>query len=117
MKEMQREKEKEGGRVGRQTLFVCSSCSSSLKLLPWVSRLGEPKPSSPDFSDSHLFSFFLLFIYLFKKKKDFIHERQREREKQRHRQREKQAPCRKPNMGLDPWSPGSQPGLKAALNH
>ena len=32
------------------------------------------------------------------------------------RQREKQAPCRKPDMGLDPGSPGSRPGPKAALN-
>ena len=35
---------------------------------------------------------------------------------QRHRQREKQAPCREPDVGLDPGSPGSHPGLKAALN-
>ena len=35
---------------------------------------------------------------------------------QRHRQREKQAPCREPDMGLGPQSPGSHPGLKAALN-
>ena len=42
---------------------------------------------------------------------------ERERERQRHRQREKQAPCREPDMGLDPRSPGSGPGLKAALNH
>ena len=39
----------------------------------------------------------------------------RERERQRHRQREKQAPCREPDMGLNPGSPGSHPGLKAAL--
>ena len=39
-----------------------------------------------------------------------------ERERQRHRQREKQAPCREPNVGLDPRFPGSGPGLKAALN-
>ena len=44
-------------------------------------------------------------------------ERERERERQRHRQREKQAPCREPDMGLDPGSPGSRSGLKAALNH
>ena len=44
----------------------------------------------------------------------FIHERQRER--QRHRQREKQAPCREPDVGLDPGSPASGPGLKAVLN-
>ena len=42
--------------------------------------------------------------------------RERERERQRHRQREKQAPCGEPDVGLDPGSPGSHPGLKAALN-
>ena len=38
---------------------------------------------------------------------------EREREGQRHRQREKQAPCREPDVGLDPRTPGSRPGLKA----
>ena len=53
---------------------------------------------------------FFLRFYL------FIHERHRERESQRHRQREKQAPCREPDdVGLDPVSPGSGPGLKVAL--
>ena len=51
--------------------------------------------------------FFFLRFYL------FIH-RDRERERQRHR--EKQAPCREPDVGLDPGSPGSRPGLQAALN-
>ena len=37
-------------------------------------------------------------------------------ERGRDRQREKPAPCREPDMGLDPGSPGSRPGLKAALN-
>ena len=46
----------------------------------------------------------------------FIHEKQRERERQRHWQREKQTPCREPDAGLDPGSPGSGPWLKAALN-
>ena len=32
--------------------------------------------------------------------------RERERERQRHRQREKQAPCREPDAGLDPWAKG-----------
>ena len=42
---------------------------------------------------------------------------ERERgERQRHRQREKQTPCREPDMGFDPGSPGSGPGPKAALN-
>ena len=56
-----------------------------------------------------LIIFFLRF-YL------FIH-RHRERERQRHRERGKQAPCREPDAGLDPWSPGSHPRLKVALNH
>ena len=34
-------------------------------------------------------------------------------EGQRHREREKQAPCREPNVGLDPGTTGSRPGLKA----
>ena len=42
--------------------------------------------------------------------------RERERERQRHRQREKQAPGKEPDVGLHPGSPGSGPGLKAALN-
>lgn len=53
-----------------------------------------------------MFIFFLRF-YL------FIHERHRERERQRHRQREKQAPCREPDVGLHPVTPGSCPGPKA----
>ena len=41
--------------------------------------------------------------------------RQRKRERQRHRQREKQAPCREPNVGLDPdpGTPGSHLRPKA----
>ena len=35
------------------------------------------------------------------------------RERQRHRQREKQAPCRKPDVGLDPGTQGSYPEPKA----
>ena len=41
---------------------------------------------------------------------------QRHKERQSHRQREKQAPCKEPDVGLDPGSPGSHPGLKAVLN-
>ena len=36
-----------------------------------------------------------------------------ETQRQRHRQREKQAPCREPNVGLDPRTLGSRPGPKA----
>ena len=39
--------------------------------------------------------------------------REREREAQIHRQREKQAPRRKPDVGLDPETPGSCPEPKA----
>ena len=42
--------------------------------------------------------------------------RDTERERQRRRHREEQAPCREPDAGLDPGSPGSHPGLQAALN-
>ena len=36
-----------------------------------------------------------------------------QRERQRHRQREKQAPFRRPDVGLDPRAPGSHPEPKA----
>ena len=49
--------------------------------------------------------FFFLRFY------SFIHERHTER--CRHRQKEKQAPRREPDVGLDPGTPGSCPGLKA----
>ena len=42
--------------------------------------------------------------------------RERERGRQRYRQREKQAPCRDPDAELDPGTPGSLTGPKAALN-
>ena len=48
------------------------------------------------------------FIYLFMRDTDT--------ERGRHRQREKQAPHREPNVGLNPGSPGSHPGLKVAPN-
>ena len=34
-------------------------------------------------------------------------------ERERERQREKQAPCREPNVGLDPGTPGLHPWPKA----
>ena len=51
-----------------------------------------------------------------KKKRFYLFIHERHREGQRHRQKEKQASCREPDMGLNPGSPGSGPGLKAALN-
>ena len=40
----------------------------------------------------------------------------RNRDREVETQREKQAPCREPDMGLNPGFPGSCPGRKAALN-
>ena len=53
-----------------------------------------------------LFIFFFFFLKIL-----FIRERRRERP--RPRQREKQAPCREPDAGLDPGTPGLHPGPKA----
>ena len=39
--------------------------------------------------------------------------RDTERKRQRHRPREKPAPCRKPDVGLDPRTLGSHPEPKA----
>ena len=38
--------------------------------------------------------------------------RNTQRESQRHRQREKQAPCREPDAGLDPWDSRIRPWAK-----
>ena len=58
------------------------------------------------------FLFYLFFLKIL-----FIHERDthrdRERERERDRQREKQALCRKPDVGVDPRTPGSRPEPKA----
>ena len=50
-----------------------------------------------------------------------MREREGEAETQAEGEAETQAegeagPCREPDMGLDPGSPGSRPGLQAALN-
>ena len=75
----------------------------------WIWFLAfSPQPPKEIWVIPLFFYFFLRFIY------SFI-QRQR-RERQRHRQREKQAPCREPNVGLDPGSPGSHPRLQVVLN-
>ena len=67
------------------------------------------------FTTSGLFYLFYFFkrFYLFIHERPRKRERERERERQRCRQREKQAPCRQPDVGLDPGTPGSRPELKA----
>ena len=80
-------------------------------------KAGTKPPSHPAIPLNSLFkneilrgNFFKDFIYLLMRER----EREREREsKQKHRQREKQAPCREPDVGLDPRTPGSCPGVKA----
>ena len=47
------------------------------------------------------------FIYL------FMRDTERKRQRQRQREREKQAPCREPDVGLDPGIIGSRPQQKA----
>ena len=51
------------------------------------------------------------FSFLFLKTL-FIYSWERHPERQRHRQSDRQAPCRESDLGLDPRSPGSGPGLK-----
>ena len=63
---------------------------------------------------SKTFLFFLRFyLFINERHRERERQRERERERQRHRQREKQAPCREPNVGLNPRTPGSRPEPKA----
>ena len=84
-----------------------SEGSECVPLLIWSRLLTTPENGAHlvNFLSFFLFfSFFLsffLFIYLFM--------RDTQRERQRHRQREKQTPCREPDVGLDPRTPGSCP--------
>ena len=58
--------------------------------------------------------FLWIFFYFFKFSFVlFVHERHTHRESQRHWQREKQAKCRKPEVGLNPYSLGLCPEPKA----
>ena len=59
---------------------------------------------------------FYLFIHPLRHRARLVYLFMKDRERGRERQREKQAPCREPDVGLDPRSPGSGPGPKAALN-
>ena len=91
-----------------QKVFLLLQTHMSLDLLLQQSmHINLTQPALMDWTGvlSSKDSFFFLRFYL------FIHERHSER--QRHKQREKQAPCREPDVGLDPRSPGSCPGPKA----
>ena len=54
--------------------------------------------------------------FFFKRFYLVIHKRHTHTQRQRHRQREKQAPCREPDTGLNPGTPGSCPEQRQALN-
>ena len=53
------------------------------------------------------------WVFVFILKVFFLYSWETQRERQRHRQRERQAPCREPDAGLDPGTPGSRPVPKA----
>ena len=59
------------------------------------------------------FYFFKRFLFIHERRRERERERERERLAQRHRQREKQAPCREPDVGLNPGTLGSCPEPKA----
>ena len=62
--------------------------------------------------DKIFFLFFKDFIYLLMK------DSEREREAQTQAEGESGSiPCREPDLGLYPGSPGPHPGLKVALSH
>ena len=74
----------------------------------------EPKTDAQLLSEPGTPRFFIL---IFKKYFIYLFMRHTHTHTHTERQRQKQAPCREPDVGLDPGSPGSQPRLKAMLNH
>ena len=71
-----------------------------------IMLLRFPKARIPGVSYS--FNFYLFFKKIFK-----IYSWETHTEKQRHRQRAKQAPCREPDVGLNPGTPESHTEPKA----
>ena len=106
MRDRDREREREAetraeGEAGSMHGAQRGTQSQVSRIRPWAE--GDTKPLSHLGAPTFLKKLFYLFIET---------ETERERERQRPRQREKQAPCGEPDMGLDPGSPGSRPGLK-----
>ena len=99
-------KEKRGNAIG-----LCYI--SYVLLLQWPHLEVFFVPCS--FGSSHTFFFFYYYYFL---KILFIYSWETQRERKAETQAEaEQAPCREPDVGLDPGSPGSHPELQAALNH
>ena len=84
------------GETGSMQGARCGTQSRDSRIVPWAKGRCQTAEPPRDL----LFFKNILFIY------------ERERERQRPRQREKQAPCREPDVGLNPRSPGSGPGPK-----
>ena len=130
MRDTERDAETQAeGEAGSVEGAPCRSRSRVSRTVPWAEGrclTAEPSrdPHGTPFSLSSIYLSIYLSTYLpinqssFFFKDLFIHDRQRERERerQRHRRREKQAPCREPDAGLDPGTPGSHSGLKVVLN-
>ena len=102
--------------------YTCHAASDSglcscLECPPYllVSDTPLPKPAGQGWGElPPLYVVHISFLkkfYLFMRGRE--RERERERERQRHRQRKKQVPCREPDVGLDPGTPGSRPEPKA----
>ena len=106
----------------------CGTLSRVSRITPWAAGSAKPLshpgcPRAVTFFFLFFFFFlrkifyfiyfFLRFIYLFMKDTHTHTHTHTERERERERQREKQAPCKEPDVGLDPGSPGSCLGLKA----
>ena len=103
----ERERGRDTGR-GRSRLHAGSlhgTRSWITRIRPWAQ--GGAKPLScwgcPALYNFLFFFFKIYFIFIY----------DRHRERQRHRRREKQAPCREPDAGLDPGTPGPRRGPKA----
>ena len=104
MYEREREAETQAeGEAGSMQGARHGTRSRVSRITPWAE--GSAKPLSHPGCPTVAFLFCLRF-YLF----------MRDTHRERERQREKEAPCREPDMGLNPGSPGSCPGVKVALN-
>ena len=118
MRDRQRERERERGRdIGRGRSRLHAG-SLMWDLIPGLRDHALSQRQMLNHGAHHglwiyLFIYLFLNFYLFMMVTHTEREREREREGQRDRPREKQASCWKPDMGLDPGTPGSYPRLKA----
>ena len=105
---------------------LLSSCCGLWKLTSFDKIITERKeqqlPRSNEFTLGHGVGTgtFVALVFWFQTEAHFwkrfylLFMRDTQRERGRHRQREKQAPCREPDVGLEPGTPGSHPEPKAA---